>query len=245
MKFHSICTIDPPIRLVLLLLRDSDTEAAILAGLAALYLALALLHLDYISIAMCAVAGLSLVYGLLRSSHAMAYRDELTGLLGRRALNERLASLGKRYSIAMLDVDHFKKFNDQYGHDVGDQVLKLVASRLQKARLGAAYRYGGEEFCIVFPRKSADDCVEGLDALRKSIAEYTMSLRDSRLRPGKKQQGSQKRGASRVSSEHVSVTISAGIAERSEESPDAASVIKMADKKLYKAKRAGRNRVVS
>ena len=76
--------------------------------LCALYLALALLHLQHISVAMMYAAGLCLVWGLLRSSHAMAYRDELTGLLGRRALNERLNMLGRSYCIAMLDVDHFK-----------------------------------------------------------------------------------------------------------------------------------------
>ena len=231
--------------LFLLCLRNNETEAAILACLLALYLALALLHLQFISVAMCAAAGLCLVYGLLRNSHAMAYRDDLTGLLGRRALNERLSNLGRRYSIAMLDVDHFKKFNDNHGHDVGDQVLRLVASRIKQNGGGKAYRYGGEEFCIVFPRIAAQECVEQLDYLRKSIAGYQLSLRDRKLRPNKTKQGSQKRGASRISSEHVSVTISIGVAERSEGSPDAESVIKAADENLYRAKRAGRNRVVS
>jgi diguanylate cyclase (GGDEF)-like protein len=230
--------------LVLLFLRNNDTEAALLATLLALYLALALLHLEFISVAMCTAAGLCLVYGLLRSSHAMAYRDDLTGLLGRRALNERMKSLGRRYSIAMLDVDHFKKFNDRHGHDVGDQVLKLVASRIKAVGGGTAYRYGGEEFCIVFPRKTAQECLGQLDLLRQSIADYQMSLRDSKLRPKKQQLGSEKRGATRVATGHVSVTISSGVAERSEESSDARAVIKVADQNLYRAKKAGRNRVV-
>jgi diguanylate cyclase (GGDEF)-like protein len=231
--------------LFLLCLRNSDTEAALLACLLALYLALALLHLEYISVAMCTAAGLCLVYGLLRSSHAMAYRDDLTGLLGRRALTERLSSLGRRYSIAMVDVDHFKKFNDKHGHAVGDQVLRLVASRIKQVGGGTAYRYGGEEFCIVYSRKPAEECAVQLDELRKSIAEYQMSLRDSNLRPQKTQQGSRKRGASRVKSGHVSVTVSIGVAERSEELVEPAAVIKAADNNLYRAKRAGRNRVIS
>ena len=175
----------------------------------------------------------------------MAYRDDLTGLLGRRALNERLASRGRRYSIGMLDVDHFKKFNDNYGHDVGDQVLKLVASRIKQIAGGTAYRYGGEEFCIIFPRKSAVDCVEPLNELRESIAQYKMSLRDSKLRPKKTEPGSRKRGASRVGSSQVSVTISIGVAERTEAAPEAMSVLKTADDNLYRAKRAGRNKVIS
>jgi GGDEF domain-containing protein len=229
---------------VILCLRNTDAEAALLACLVALYLALALLHLEFISVAMCTAAGLCLVYGLLRSSYAMAYRDDLTGLFGRRALNERLKSLGRTYSIAMLDVDHFKKFNDKHGHEVGDQVLRLVSSRIKQVSGGTAYRYGGEEFSIIFPRKSVEECVENLDALRKSIADYEMSLRDSDLRPKKKKQGSQKRGATRIGGGLVSVTISIGVAERSEEFADAGSVIRLADENLYKAKRAGRNRVV-
>ena len=231
--------------LILLFLRNNDTEAALLAVLLSLYLALALLHLEFISTVMCAAAGLCLVFGMLRSSHAMAYRDDLTGLLGRRALNERLASLGRRYSIAMLDVDHFKKFNDNYGHDVGDQVLKLVASRIKQIAGGTSYRYGGEEFCIIFPRKSMADCVEPLDELRESIAQYKMSLRDSKLRPKKSESGSAKRGASRVGSNQVSVTVSIGVAERTESAEEAMTVLKMADDKLYRAKRAGRNKVIS
>jgi len=68
--------------------------------------------------------------GLVATSYRMAYHDDLTGLPGRRAMNEVLLQLGSRYAMAMVDVDHFKRFNDTYGHDVGDQVLRMVASRL-------------------------------------------------------------------------------------------------------------------
>lgn len=228
----------------LLCVRNEDAEAALIGAFLSLYLALALIHVKHISVAMCTAAALCLVWGLLRSSHAMAYRDELTGLPGRRALNERLKMLGGTFTIAMLDVDHFKRFNDTYGHDVGDEVLKLVASRIRRVGGGGtAYRYGGEEFCVVFPRKTIEDAVEPLERVREEIASYTMSLRNRNLRPVRAKDGSRKRGATRLGSNQVSVTISAGVAARSTAHPDTDAVIAAADKKLYQAKKAGRNRL--
>lgn len=228
----------------LLCLRDDDAESALLGALIALSLALALLHVEYISVAMGTGAGLCLVWGIMRSSHAMAYRDELTGLPGRRALNERLKMPFGRYVIAMLDVDHFKKFNDTHGHDVGDEVLRLVASRLRGVGGGGkAYRYGGEEFCIVFARRDLEECAAYVDEVREAIADYRMSLRNKTLRPVRSRQGAKRRGATRISTSQVSVTVSAGLAQRSDDTPDAESVIAAADKKLYRAKRGGRNRV--
>ena len=87
-------------------LRDEESEAALLGALVALCVALALLHVQFISVAMGTAAGICLMWGIMRSSHAMAYRDELTGLPGRRALNERLRMPFGRYVVAMLDVDH-------------------------------------------------------------------------------------------------------------------------------------------
>lgn len=230
--------------LVLLSVRNEDVEAALIGAFVSLYLVLALLHVEHISVAMSTAAALCLVWGLLRSSHAMAYRDELTGLPGRRALNERLKMLGGSFSIAMLDVDHFKRVNDTYGHDVGDEVLKLVASRFRRiGGGGTAYRYGGEEFCIVFPRKELDATIAPLERVREEIANYTMSLRDRDLRPQRAKEGSRKRGATRLGSNQLSVTISGGIASRSAEYPDSESVIAAADRKLYHSKKAGRNRL--
>ena len=233
------------IGLVLVVLRNEETEAALLGVLAALFLSLGLLHLQDISVAMSVAAGLCLVWGLLRSTHAMAYRDELTGLLGRRALSERLDRLGRRYCIAMLDVDHFKKFNDKHGHDVGDEVLRMVSSQIDRVGAGGtAYRYGGEEFCVVFPRRSAEEAAAELDRVREQIADYRMSIRDRSLRPVRSRDGARKRGATRLGSSHVAVTISAGVAERSEDYPRPDAVVMNADKMLYRAKKAGRNRVV-
>jgi len=77
-------------------------------------------------------AGLVLVFAVLEHGYDIAYRDELTGLPGRRAFNDVMAQLGGTYAIAMCDVDHFKKFNDTYGHDTGDQVLRMVAAQLSQ-----------------------------------------------------------------------------------------------------------------
>jgi diguanylate cyclase (GGDEF)-like protein len=229
----------------LLCLRNEDVEAALLGAFFALYLALAFLHLQHISVAMCTAAALCLVWGLIRGSHAMAYRDELTGLRGRRALNERLKMLRGTFSIAMLDVDHFKRFNDTYGHDVGDEVLKLVASRIRRVGGGGtAYRYGGEEFCIVFARKSVAEAAEPVEEVREEIANYIMSIRDHSKRPSRAKEGTRRRGATRLGSNQVSVTVSAGIAEHNADNLDAEAVIAAADTMLYKAKQAGRNRIV-
>lgn len=226
--------------------RRDEAEIAIIATAVAGVAVFGGFHLPNISMAMLAAAAAAQAVSLLRSSHAMAYRDELTGLLGRRALNERLNGLGPRYSLAMLDVDHFKKFNDTHGHDVGDEVLKLVASRLDRVGGGGtAFRYGGEEFCVVFPRKSVEQCIDALETTREAIAVYEMTLRDRKKRPVKPSDGQRRRGrmATRVDPGSVSVTISGGIAERNEEAWTAEEVIKAADKQLYKAKKAGRNRL--
>ena len=102
------------------------------------------------------LSSLAMIYlfTILIDSYFLAYRDELTGLASRRALYNLVLSLGRKYSVAMLDIDHFKKFNDTYGHDVGDQVLRLVAAKMARVSGGGkVFRYGGEEFTIVFPRK--------------------------------------------------------------------------------------------
>ncbi len=183
---------------------------------------------------------LMLVAAVAHEAYQMAFRDELTGLPGRRALNERLQRLGRDYVIAMVDVDHFKKFNDTHGHDVGDQVLRLVASQLRKVGGGGkAYRYGGEEFTLLFPGKSVEQCMPHLEVVRLAIEQYRMQLRDSQNRPRDDRQGKQRRGGKAAG--EVSVTVSMGVAERQAEQRSPQEVIKEADKALYSAKTAGRN----
>ena len=187
-------------------------------------------------------AGVIMTAAVLQDSHRMAFRDELTGLPGRRALNESLMALDRNYTIAMLDVDHFKAFNDKWGHDVGDQVLKLVASRIQRVGGGGkAYRYGGEEFTIVFPGKRLLEVMSRLDALRKNIEGYKLRLRsgDRSRHP----EGAGARPGDAIANAWISVTVSAGVAERNERLGTPDEVIQSADQALYRAKESGRNRV--
>ncbi|KNX80353.1 diguanylate cyclase [Pseudomonas sp. 250J] len=193
---------------------------------------------------MCSQVMLMIAAAVSHEAYQMAFRDELTGLPGRRALNERMQRLGRNYVIAMTDVDHFKKFNDTHGHDVGDQVLRLVASRLSKVTGGGrAYRYGGEEFALVFAGKTAEECLPHLESVREMIANYAIQLRDQNSRPQDDSTGRQRRGAGANTT--VSVTISIGVAERQVEHRNPDEVLKSADQALYSAKGAGRNCVMT
>lgn len=186
-----------------------------------------------------AAAGLILVIALIEMSHYMAFRDELTGMLARRAFNEAVLKLGDDYTIAMVDVDHFKKFNDSYGHDCGDQVLRMVASKLMHVPgCGQAFRYGGEEFAIIFAGKSAKNAVLDLEHLRQTIADAPFIVRGADRRK-KKARGKPNPKAPRK----THVTVSIGVAERDEKHTFIDQVVDAADKALYRAKEAGRNRV--
>ena len=180
---------------------------------------------------------LMFVVALIQESWSMAYIDHLTGLPGRRALNEQLLKLSGTYSIAMMDIDHFKKFNDRYGHDAGDEVLQMVAARIRKVGSGGkVYRYGGEEFTIVFPGKVINEVIANLEDIRERVAASPFHPTRKERRKSITKKGSNKpRG--------VKVTISIGVTERSERFPLPADVIKGADKALYRAKKKGRNRV--
>jgi diguanylate cyclase (GGDEF)-like protein len=180
-------------------------------------------------------AMLMMVIAVIQDSYSMAYIDQLTGLPGRRALNEHMLKLHGDFSIAMLDVDHFKKFNDSHGHDVGDQVLRMVASRMKEIPVGKAFRYGGEEFCILFPGRQSLDVMDDLEELRSRIAASPFDLR----RSDRRQQARRRRRK-----RNVSVTISIGVANRNDKTSDPWEVLKIADKALYRAKNKGRNRVV-
>jgi diguanylate cyclase (GGDEF)-like protein len=221
------------------------------------------------SAAYVATAALILAASLIETSYVLAYHDELTGIRGRRAFNESLLSLDQQYAIAIVDIDHFKKFNDTYGHDVGDQVLCMVAKRLsQVAGDGQAFRCGGEEFAIVFRNTSAKEAFDHLDALRQIIEKSTFQVRGadrraeraaersterrSDLRAGKsdRRKSTKKKTASASPtqsperlSDHLSVTVSIGVAEPSTRYRQPEQVIQAADQALYRAKNKGRNRV--
>ncbi len=185
-----------------------------------------------------ATAGLILVVAVLETSHGMAFRDELTGLPARRALNEALLKLGRRYTVAMVDADHFKKVNDRYGHDVGDQVLRMIAKNLEKAAGGGQpFRYGGEEFTLIFPGMDVDETLPYLERLRKAIEASEFILRHP-ARPKR----APKNPPEKAGSQRLAVTVSIGVAERGGELTQPAQVLKAADQALYQAKRSGRNR---
>jgi len=189
-----------------------------------------------------AAAGAIMLVSLLQESHRLAFRDELTGLPSRRALEERLHGLGPAHAIAMVDVDHFKKFNDTHGHDIGDQVLKLVAARLAEIQGGGrAYRYGGEEFCLLFDGRTLAETLPHIEKIRADIAAYQMAVRRDD-RPNDPEAGTKLRSL-RSAEKTLSVTVSIGIAEPDDVLSTPAGVLRAADKALYRAKEAGRNRV--
>lgn len=187
-------------------------------------------------------SGAVLFVAVLQETHRLAFADELTGLPSRRALQERLPALGPECAVAMADVDHFKKFNDVHGHDIGDQVLKLVAARLAEVGGGGvAYRYGGEEFCVIFDGQTMAGSLPHLEAIRASVEAYQMAVR-SDVRPRDADAGTRLRGVN-LPQKVISVTVSIGVAERQGLEMKPAAAIKAADEALYRAKKAGRNRV--
>ena len=183
----------------------------------------------------------ALVAGTLESIFAAAYRDVLTGLPSRRALDERLDALPAGVVVAMIDVDHFKQFNDTYGHDTGDQVLRMVGWRLAEVPDGEAFRYGGEEFTLIFPSLALPEALKRLEGARAAIAASKFTLRSGDRPKGK--QGKEKRGAA-AKGHGLSVTVSIGAALRHEKE-HALALVKRADEALYKAKEAGRDRVLA
>lgn len=174
------------------------------------------------------IASVITLYANFFLSWSKAYVDDLTQVLGRRALNEKLAQMGGAYSIAMVDVDHFKKFNDTYGHAAGDIVLREVAAMLAEFSGGDVYRYGGEEFSVLFQDTEADTAAGRMDDVRKIISETKIPLN----------------GASKGKREKsVTVQFSAGVSETGKKYATPEEVLQAADRALYKAKENGRNRV--
>ncbi len=161
-----------------------------------------------------------------------AMTDALTTLANRKALDEGLAracgeaeASGNPMSIAVFDIDHFKRFNDTWGHQTGDQVIRYVASVIGRVgehpRLAA--RYGGEEFAVVFPQEAMAEVAIELDAIRREIGSRTLKRRSTNDDLG-------------------AVTVSIGVAQYVKgEGPTA--FIERADAALYASKRAGRDRV--
>ncbi len=244
--------------LIRLVLTRKPADSALLWALASFFLSLRFTGTARISAAYSATAACIFATSIIETSYLLAYHDELTTLPSRRAFNDALLCLQHSYSIAAVDIDHFKRFNDTYGHDTGDQVLRLVAAKLaQVTGGGQAYRCGGEEFVILFPGKTTREVVDHLEQLRVAIQEAEFRMRGSERRQaprgpdrrnvrttGRSRKGdSIRRLAQEKTPAPLSVTVSIGIAHSSADRPSPDLVLEAADKALYRAKANGRNRV--
>jgi diguanylate cyclase (GGDEF)-like protein len=162
----------------------------------------------------------------------MALRDGLTGLYNRRFLDEmlehELAKLrrnGKRAAVVLIDVDHFKRFNDTYGHQMGDEALRKVGAALLSAVRASdvVCRYGGEEFVVFLPECNTEEALAKAEALRAAISAITMRVDGEVIPP---------------------IGASFGVAMFPDAGDNRGELIKLADRALYRAKDAGRNRVM-
>ncbi|MEJ2368520.1 MAG: GGDEF domain-containing protein [Acidobacteriota bacterium] len=221
-------------------LRRGSMEASLLWALPAAFLALNIGAGGPLATIFISTAALIIVAGLIEATYGMAFKDPLTNLPSRRALNEALLKLPDTYTLAMVDIDRFKAFNDRYGHDVGDQVLKMVASRLAGAHGAKAFRYGGEEFTLVFPGKRVEDVLPELDRIRKAVAGRPFMLR-APDRPKKKPE--RPRAAKPAGTASVTVSIGAAGGHDGQRKPQ--NVLAESDRALYRAKKTGRNKVAA
>lgn len=171
---------------------------------------------------------------LYQKTQDLARRDELTGLYNRRVLETRLNNewdRARRFGITlacmMIDVDHFKQFNDDYGHLVGDEVLAHVGQVIQGQvrKVDTLARYGGEEFAVLLPRTNRKEALVVADKLRVSVATLTAGVKEGFV--------------------GLSVTISVGVATTEDDPRSAKELLDMADSGLLMAKTAGRNRVIA
>jgi diguanylate cyclase (GGDEF)-like protein len=227
--------------LIRFLLRRDVILAGFLGAIVATFIAIAADSPEPAMMIFFSAAGLMLIVTNIEASFSLAYMDDLTGLPGRRSLNQSLGELGKKYAIAMIDIDFFKKFNDRYGHKTGDQVLKMVASKLRSMSGGSkAFRYGGEEFTAIFPGKDAEEAVPYLQQYRRTVENTPFVVRSKTRRKST----SKSRGKTKLSGlKRAKVTVSIGVAAPDKDMANPERVLKAADNALYKAKRAGRNRV--
>jgi diguanylate cyclase len=170
----------------------------------------------------------------LAAAHQASLTDPLTSLPNRRAFDTMVLeqagqamNSGAALSLLMIDIDHFKRVNDAWGHTVGDAVIRLVAATLAQNRTetGRAARYGGEEFALLLPATPLEDAAAHAERLRGILAARRISLRANAASIG-------------------NVTVSIGAA-RYEPGEPISTWIERADAALYRAKEEGRNRVVA
>jgi diguanylate cyclase len=153
-------------------------------------------------------------------------------LLNRRAFDQRLTEIierseeGETSCLSILDIDHFKRINDTYGHNIGDNVIKYVASLIKKMAASHHHvaRYGGEELAIIMPHTSVENALEIAESIRSSLESSRLKRKDNNQPLG-------------------TITLSVGVAKL-QTGDNAESLLVRADQALYKAKNNGRNRVV-
>ena len=183
-------------------------------------------------------AGLILFVTLLQSFHQRTYRDELTGIPGRLAYDEAIGQLGKRFSLAVISIDQLTQYANIHGKSVSEQILKLVAPRVQAACAdGQIFRTTGEELTLLFPGKSTTETLGTLETVRKTTEAIGLFLR-GRDRVWEMQRGIKKAGPR---DRELPVTLSIGVAEKLSDSTTLSLVIKSAYRALYEAKGSGGN----
>jgi diguanylate cyclase (GGDEF)-like protein len=183
-----------------------------------------------------------LLHAILHMYWKRVYQDSLTGIPNRQSLDERLHTLPGNYVLAMADIDHFKKFNDTYGHAEGDNVLRMVAEHLHGHLGQRVYRYGGEEFCVIFEGTDSVEAQKLLDETRLKLEKRRFVIRTHRRRKGETENPDSKKLGVEAK---VKITISIGLAAIEKNSQNYHDVIKRADQALYQAKNKGRNCVIA
>jgi diguanylate cyclase (GGDEF)-like protein len=197
--------------------------------------------LFHVIIAFTTITGI-LLFSILHLYWKKVYVDVLTGIPNRQAMDEQLHTLTGEYALAMVDIDYFKKFNDTYGHAEGDNVLRMVAQHLEEHLGARAYRYGGEEFCVIFEGSDAPKAVDMMDETRADLQKRKFILRRNKRRKGEPENSSSKK---EDKGKTVHITFSVGVAMAQRNTVNYEEVIKRADRALYQAKDNGRNCVVA
>lgn len=183
-------------------------------------------------------AGFILFVTLLQSTYQRTYRDELTGIPGRLAFEEAVSNLSRTYAVAVIGIDQLKRYANTHGRSVSEQLLKLIAPKIQaNSDGGQVFRISGDELTVLFTRHTVSDTLIELERVRKAIESTNLVLRGrDRVREDRR---ATKRGGSRE--QELPVTLSIGVAEKSSDQASFSLVVKSAYRALYEAKNAGGN----
>jgi len=168
---------------------------------------------------------------LFKTTQELALKDPLTGIYTRRAFEDKMdeeilvsARTKKPFSLAIIDIDHFKKINDTYGHQVGDEILKYMANMIKSSMREFDFiaRYGGEEFALIMPQTDKKTALQVLRELTNLIKNYPPVVDENIIK----------------------ITVSIGVSEFPLEALSKSQIIRVADERLYKAKNEGRDRII-